>query len=49
MSAENLAIAWIETRTVKEMLLFKDLVKITHDIIDEAFSEKIIKHGITTT
>ena len=49
VSAENLAIAWIETRTAKEMLLFKYLVKITHDIIDEAFSEKMIKPGITTT
>ncbi|WP_445747523.1 M24 family metallopeptidase [Polaribacter sp.] len=49
VSAENLAIAWIETRTQKEMALYKNLVKITHDIIDEAFSEKVIKPGITTT
>lgn len=49
VSAENLAIAWIETRTEKEMTLYKNLVKITHDIIDEAFSEKVIKPGITTT
>ncbi len=49
VSAENLAIAWIETRTEKEMDLYKNLVKITHDIIDEAFSEKVIKPGITTT
>lgn len=49
VSAENLAIAWLETRTEKEMQLYKNLVKITHDIIDEAFSEKLIKPGITTT
>ena len=49
VSAENLAIAWIETRTAKEMALFKQLVKITHDIIDEAFSEKVIIPGKTTT
>ena len=49
ISAEKLAIAWIETRTEKEMVLFKKLVKITHSIIDEAFSEKTIKPGKTTT
>ena len=49
VSAEKLAIAWIETRTEKEMILFKKLVEITHDIIDTAFSEKIIKPGKTTT
>lgn len=49
VSAEKLAIGWIETRTPKEMLLFKDLVKITHDIIDEAFSSNVIVPGVTTT
>jgi len=49
VSAEKLAIAWVETRTVKEMQLYKNLVQITHDIIDEAFSSKVIKPGVTTT
>jgi Xaa-Pro aminopeptidase len=49
VSAEPLSIAWLETRTDEEMALYKDLVKITHDIIDEAFSEKVIKPGVTTT
>lgn len=49
VSAEELAIGWIETRTEKEMVLFKKLVKITHDIIDETFSEKAIIPGETTT
>ena len=49
VSAEKLAIGWVETRTPKEMKLFKDLVKITHDIIDEAFSSNVIKPGETTT
>lgn len=49
VSAEKLAIAWIETRTAKEMALFKKLVKITHEIIDEAFSDKVIEPGKTTT
>tara|TARA_R110001592_G_scaffold349244_1_gene644108 strand:- start:4550 stop:5899 length:1350 start_codon:yes stop_codon:yes gene_type:complete len=49
VSAEKLAIGWIETRTPKEMELFRDLVKITHNIIDEAFTNNIIKPGETTT
>ncbi len=49
VSAEKLAIAWLETRTAKEMKLFKKLVKTTHDIIDDAFSEKVIIPGKTTT
>ena len=49
VSAEKLAIAWIETRTKKELELFRELVKITHDIIDEAFSEEVIVPGVTST
>jgi Xaa-Pro aminopeptidase len=48
-SAEQLAIGWIETRTSTEMTIYKQLVDITHDIIAEAFSEKVITPGITTT
>ncbi len=49
VSAEKLAIAWIETRTEKEMELYNTLVQITHDIIAEAFSSKVIKPGQTTS
>lgn len=49
ISAEKLAIAWIETRTEKEMALYEQLVEITHDIIKEAFSLEVITPGITTT
>ena len=48
-SAEQLAIGWIETRTESEMIIYNQLVDITHDIIAEAFSEKVITPGITTT
>jgi len=41
-SAEQLAVRWIETRTEREMILYNQLVDITHDIIAEAFSEKVI-------
>lgn len=49
VSAENLANGWIETRTDREMVIYAQLVDITHDIIKEAFSEKVITPGITTT
>jgi Xaa-Pro aminopeptidase len=49
VSAEKLGIAWIETRTKKEMQLFQKLVKITHNIIDEAFSAETIEPGKTST
>lgn len=49
VSAEQLAVRWIETRTEREMVLFNQLVDITHDIIAEAFSEKVITPGVTTT
>jgi len=49
VSAEKLAIGWIETRTQKEMELYNTLVSVTHKIIDEAFSKNVIKPGETTT
>ncbi|OAB78621.1 M24 family metallopeptidase [Cochleicola gelatinilyticus] len=49
VSAEALAIGWIESRTPKEMKLYTTLVRITHDIIDEAFSNAVITPGVTTT
>ena len=49
VSAEDLAIAWIETRTAMEMTVYSHLVEISHAIIREAFSTKVITPGITTT
>lgn len=49
VSSEKLANAWIETRTEREMIIYNQLVDITHEIINEAFSEKVITPGITTT
>lgn len=49
VSAEQLAVRWIETRTEREMIIYDQLVDVTHDIIAEAFSEKVITPGITTT
>ncbi|MBM3439232.1 MAG: M24 family metallopeptidase [Bacteroidetes bacterium] len=49
VSAENLAVAWLETRTAREMQIYPMLVQATHAIIEEGFSEKVITPGITTT
>lgn len=49
VSAQPLAVSWIETRTEREMIIYNQLVSITHSIIAEAFSEKVIAPGVTTT
>ena len=49
VSSEKLAVGWVETRTAKEMEQYEDLVAITHEIIAEAFSTKVIEPGVTTT
>lgn len=49
VSAEKLAIGWIETRSKKEMELYEELVGITKNIIKEAFSREVIVPGLTTT
>ena len=40
--AEPLAVSWLETRTEKEMAYYPTLLKITHAIIKEGFSNKVI-------
>jgi Xaa-Pro aminopeptidase len=49
VSAAPLGVAWLETRTEREMQYYSQLVNITHKIIEEGFSEKVITPGITTT
>ncbi len=49
VSAQPLAVSWIETRTEKEMNYYRKLVQITHDIIADAFSPEVITPGVTTT
>ncbi|MDX1936287.1 MAG: M24 family metallopeptidase [Flavihumibacter sp.] len=49
VSAETLAVNWLETRSAREMQIYPQLVAITHQIIDEGFSEKVITPGVTTT
>jgi Xaa-Pro aminopeptidase len=49
VSAEPLAVRWLETRTEREMQIYPQLVHATHKIIGEGFSERVITPGITTT
>ena len=49
VSAENIAIGWLETRTNSEMVVYQNIVRMAHQIIAEGFSEKVIQPGITST
>tara|TARA_B100001996_G_scaffold15732_2_gene13067 strand:- start:3483 stop:4817 length:1335 start_codon:yes stop_codon:yes gene_type:complete len=49
VSAERLAIGWLETRSELEMDYYSEICKIAHDIIKEGFSSNVVKPGITTT
>lgn len=49
VSAEKLAVSWLETRTEKEMVLYPQICRIAHDIISEGFSEAAIQPGVTST
>lgn len=49
VSAEKLAVAWLETRTEKEMIIYQQICRIAHQIIAEGFSDKVIQPGVTTT
>jgi len=49
VSAEKLAVTWLETRTEKEMAIYPQICRIAHQIIAEGFSDKVIQPGVTTT
>lgn len=49
VSAEKVAVGWLETRSSREMAIYPHICRIAHEIIDEAFSENVITPGITTT
>jgi len=49
VSAEKLGVAWLETRTEKEMTFYPTLLAISHQIIKEGFSNKVIQPNKTTT
>ncbi|WP_116367093.1 M24 family metallopeptidase [Parahaliea mediterranea] len=47
--AQNLAIAWLETRSELEMQYYPQLVEIGHRLIATAFSNEVVTPGKTTT
>ncbi|WP_293749151.1 M24 family metallopeptidase [uncultured Paraglaciecola sp.] len=49
VSSEKLAIAWLETRSEMEMQLYPNLIKLGHQVIAQAFSNHVVKPGVTTT
>ena len=49
VSAEKLAVAWLETRTDNEMVGYEHIARISHQILREGLSNKVIQAGVTTT
>lgn len=49
VSAEEVAIGWLETRTKSEMTVYRNLMRMAHQIIAEGLSEKVIQVGVSTT
>lgn len=49
VSAQTLAVRWLETRTDLEMATYKHIQQLAHAIIREGFSEGVITPGATTT
>ena len=49
MPAEALCIRWLETRTQAELEIYPQIVQLARSAIAEAFSNKVITPGVTTT
>ena len=49
VSAEQLGVAWLETRTAREMALYPGICRVAHEIIAEGFSSAVIQAGVTST
>ena len=49
VSAEELAIGWLETRSSDEMHVYQQICRIAHEILAEGLSDKVIQPGVTST
>lgn len=49
VSAEHLVVRWLETRSQKELHVYPQAVTLARGVIAEAFSNKVITPGVTTT
>ena len=48
VSAERLAVRWLETRSPAELEIYPHIVSLARGVISEAFSERVITPGATT-
>jgi hypothetical protein len=49
ISADKLCVRWLETRTPLERDLYTHMTAIARGVVSEAFSERVITPGVTTT
>lgn len=49
VSAEEIVVRWTETRTQEELEVYPHIVSLARGVISEAFSERVITPGVTTT
>lgn len=49
VSAENLVVRWFETRSPAELEVYAHAVALARSVIAEAFSDKVITPGVTST
>jgi Xaa-Pro aminopeptidase len=47
-SAEMLAVGWLETKTSAETDAYRHVMRIAHQVIAEAFSNRVVVPGVTT-
>lgn len=48
-SAEMLAVGWLEVKLAEETDAYRNVMRIAHQVIAEAFSDQVIVPGVTTT
>lgn len=49
VSAQTLAVRWIETRTPAEQATYRHIQEIAHQIVQQGLSSEVITPGVTTT
>ena len=49
VSAQELVVRWLETRTARELEVYPHIVRMARSVVTEAFSDKVITPGVTTT
>ena len=49
VSAENLVVRWLETRTARELETYPHIVALARSVVKAAFSSNVITPGVTTT